>query len=312
MRLDPKPFSCEFGDIFMIDTSLVGDTASSRLFVARLMSAIRVHRLLTIETPRGLPSSQFVQWLERKSRLKAFPFSCSEDALPVEPGDTPPTAYPVLVVLLGVEHLNEIQEQLASEWLTPTNSEVQHSFTGNSWTRNPENRFIALCEGSLEEYRELLPSLFRRLNTFRLTFPSLRERVADISTLATNLLKRLNDRLELDAEALDLLAAYQWTGDLSQLTATLVLSASRLPLGFRTLTARDIVFTPTGFEGLEAGFRDGSLRAATEDVTRLRIIQALQETKGIQYRAAKLLGISRVTLYKEMKRHKLYCRDFRK
>ena len=46
-------------------------------------------------------------------------------------------------------------------------------------------------------------------------------------------------------------------------------------------------------------------KAAQEDVEREKIREGLQRAKGVRSRAAKLLGISRATLYNKIKRYRL-------
>ena len=86
-------------------------------------------------------------------------------------------------------------------------------------------RVIAATHQKLEErvsqglFRE---DLFHRLNVIRIKIPALRERLADVPILAQHFLKQSANQLKIEpkrltASALDVLAKFQWPGNVRQL-----------------------------------------------------------------------------------------------
>ncbi len=164
--------------------------------------------------------------------------------------------------------------------------------------------------------------LYHRLNVIRINTPPLRQRREDISLLINHYLGKAADELNanpkaIDAEALDLLEAYDWPGNVRQLvnaTRRLTVTAPG-----SVITAADI---PTDFGGRSAGDRQISewtqsleswasrrlaegdtplLDAALPEFERALIKTAIARTNGHRQAAAKLLGWGRNTLARKMK-----------
>jgi len=152
--------------------------------------------------------------------------------------------------------------------------------------------------------------LYYRLNVVPITLPPLRDRVEDIESIAEALLERLciktgTGQRELDPSAVAALASHDWPGNVRELANVLervatmtdapVLSADHLrpilPLA-ATLAA------PSGPVGAEAP--PVLLNATMAEAERRAILAALQRTGGVKSQAAKLLGISRASLYERI------------
>jgi DNA-binding NtrC family response regulator len=146
--------------------------------------------------------------------------------------------------------------------------------------------------------------------------PPLRERRADLPALVEALGEELAQRSglpqpEYTADALDLLAAQLWRGNVRELRnvleqASLLGDASRID-GARIAQ----VLRETGIEQLEAPLPSAlpaagapdALRPLAEQVAQLErvaIAAALQACGGNKVAAAKMLGISRATLYERL------------
>jgi DNA-binding NtrC family response regulator len=160
--------------------------------------------------------------------------------------------------------------------------------------------------------------LYYRLNVVQVTIPPLRERVGDIAALARHLLARIAKQpglrpLGITDDALQLLAGYDWPGNVRQLQNALF-RAAVLCEGAALTRADFPQIASLGERGSAAGgpapgmaqsggvtlFRtDGNLRALDEieaDVIRL----AIGHYRGRMTEVARRLGIGRSTLYRKL------------
>ena len=164
--------------------------------------------------------------------------------------------------------------------------------------------------------------LYHRLNVIRINTPPLRQRREDIALLINHYLAKAADELRtspkaIDGEALEVLEAYDWPGNVRQLvnaTRRLTVTAPG-----SVITAEDI---PPDFGGQEVGDRKTSewtqsleswavqslsngetplLDTALPEFERVLIRTAMARTKGHRQAAAKLLGWGRNTLARKMK-----------
>lgn len=147
-----------------------------------------------------------------------------------------------------------------------------------------------------DSFRE---DLFYRINGMAVHLPPLRER-RDLRDLCYAVLRRLgNEEVTLAEELLQLFEGYRWPGNIRQLEMVLrTLLAMRMPedeeLGLDHLPAATL-------EELLAEnmppVADGNIRAQEQELIR----QALAEHDGNVSAAARMLGISRATLYRKLK-----------
>jgi len=148
--------------------------------------------------------------------------------------------------------------------------------------------------------------LYFRLNVVNLIIPPLRERRDDVPLLAYYFLKRhalaMNKAVDdIAPEAMRLLAAYDFPGNIRELSNFIErgvalasgreLLPSHLPESLTTLDVR--VLQPTGAGNLP------TLEAQEEQLVR----EALASTGGNRTRAAQILGIDRVSLWRKIKRY---------
>src|SRR5690349_6701820 len=149
--------------------------------------------------------------------------------------------------------------------------------------------------------------LYYRVNAFAIRLPSLRERQVDIPVLAQRLLARYcaAQGLPLDSkafsrEALDLLVNYPWPGNIRELESTVSRAALSAP--GRSIRAQDIEFlhatTPTS---APTGDRMPSLAEAE----RAHIVRVLEAVDWNKKEAARVLDISRGTLYRKIVEYQL-------
>ena len=171
---------------------------------------------------------------------------------------------------------------------------------GGSEAKPVDIRLICATNMDLEaQVREgrFREDLFYRINTVRLALPPLRERKEDIVPLAEIFLERFAQKYhrQLDGitpEAGELLKSHRWGGNIRELQ-NCIEKAVILSDG-KELTARDIQLDARP---------ENPLR---NDVEEERLVRdAMQRSRGNISAAAKLLGVSRPTLYAKLKKYGL-------
>lgn len=164
--------------------------------------------------------------------------------------------------------------------------------------------------------------LFHRLNVIRINTPPLRQRREDIPSLLKHYFAAAADEIGappklIDAEALDVLQAYGWPGNVRQLVNATRRLTVTAPGG--VITAQDIPgdlggnepgqdaakeWTRTLASWAERELRDSEaplLETALPEFEKTLIESAMSRTNGRRQEAAKLLGWGRNTLARKMK-----------
>ena len=179
------------------------------------------------------------------------------------------------------------------------NKSISVDFRLISATNRPLDLFVR--DGRFRE------DLFYRVNAFAIRLPSLRERPVDIPVLAERFLSRYcaNNGLLLDAkrfsrEAVEKLIAYPWPGNIRELESTVSRAALSAPGA--TIRGEDIEFLHTHAPAPSlAPDRLLSLRDAERGHVR-RVLDAVGWNKK---EAARVLDISRGTLYRKIEEYEL-------
>ena len=199
---------------------------------------------------------------------------------------------------------------------------------GGVETLEVDVRIIAATHRNLEEeiatggFRE---DLYYRLAVFTVAVPALRDRSGDIPLLVDHFVRTIaaregRDVRTLDDRVMELLTAHPWPGNVRELENVVsyavvsargpVVTIADLPTGFRQAVAQRrhvrpaAVPTPPGVSASPAptvgvpasveGF------ATLADLEARQVKAALDLAGGNQTRAARLLGISRTTLYRKL------------
>src|SRR6478752_4128749 len=179
------------------------------------------------------------------------------------------------------------------------NKSIAVDFRLTSATNRPLEQFVR--DGRFRE------DLYYRVNAFAIRLPSLRERQVDIPVLAQRFLARYcaAQGLPLDSkafsrEALDSLASYPWPGNIRELESTVSRAALSAP--GRVIRGQDIEFLhATRPSVASVGDRLPSL-AESEKAHIVRVLEAVQWNKK---EAARVLDISRGTLYRKIDEYHL-------
>jgi DNA-binding NtrC family response regulator len=185
---------------------------------------------------------------------------------------------------------------------------------GSNETRLCAARIIVASNWDLEEAVRLgkfRQDLYYRLNVMSFHLPPLRERVQDIGPLVRGMTARFNTKFkkelfDVSLRVLDALEAYPWPGNIRQLEncvqqAVLVSAGAELLFEHLPQPVRD--YQPIG--GVTSSRQPDSLMHNREVLERNVIQRALANNGYSRSRAASALGISRVTLYKKMKKYGL-------
>ncbi len=144
--------------------------------------------------------------------------------------------------------------------------------------------------------------LFYRLNVLPIRLPALRERSDDLEALTETLLEQIAARTgmaqrELTADALAALARYDWPGNVRELNN--VLEQVAMLTDSVRLCADDFAGVLGITRSIETAGR-APLPRQIAQLERESIVRALKATGGNKVSAAKLLGISRATLYERL------------
>ena len=158
-----------------------------------------------------------------------------------------------------------------------------------------ENLEKAIAEGRFRE------DLFHRLNEFPLHVPLLAECIEDIIPLAEFMLDAANRELGrsvkgFDREVQKRLKAYSWPGNIREL---------RMVVRRATLLAKDDWITTGEIDLSDKGRQLEEYSLNDERTERATILKALEATGNDRKAAARLLGISRSTLYLKLRKYRL-------
>ncbi len=146
--------------------------------------------------------------------------------------------------------------------------------------------------------------LYYRLRVVTLTVPPLRERKEDIPLLAGHFVKRFAEKnglppVKLPPETVAWLCDYPWPGNIRELKNAIEAGAVVCKDG--VLRAEDLRLT--GLPEIDTETGASSVSLSLEEAERHTIIKALEQSKGVQARAARLLGISRRAIHYKIKKY---------
>jgi two-component system, NtrC family, response regulator HydG len=174
-------------------------------------------------------------------------------------------------------------------------------------------RVITATNRDLEELiaRKIFrDDLYFRINVIPIHLPPLRRRRDDIPVLVNTFVQKLRAKTGkaitgLSREAIEIAMVYDWPGNVREL---------RGALEYAFVIAEEGLIQPQHLPSkLEARAGSGRKRTplaepmvSTGELTeKAALIQALRQTGGNQSRAARLLGVNRVTVYNRMKKYRI-------
>lgn len=205
---------------------------------------------------------------------------------------------------LFMDEIGELKPELQIKLLRVLEN---HEFerVGGIRTLPMEARIISATNKDLR--KAITDGLFRedfyyRLRTVPLSIPPLRERVEDIPLLVDFFLKQFNKRfkkqvISVHPEVMQMFINYRWPGNVRELERT---------LEHAYVFVKGPVILPTNLPAADDFHADSDEDAATtydqDTATNREAVQwALLRTNGNRQAAARLLGVSRTTLWRRMK-----------
>jgi len=150
--------------------------------------------------------------------------------------------------------------------------------------------------------------LYYRLNVIPIRVPPLRDRKEDIPLLIDHFGRTIRLRTDkpiqgVTKEAIDMLTDYAWPGNVRELIN--VLEYAFVVCHDDLIAARHL---PALFTGHKPSTNDPYVADIGDERKREELVRVLEQTGGNKQEAASLLGISRVTLWKLLKKHGITVR----
>jgi two-component system response regulator HydG len=148
-----------------------------------------------------------------------------------------------------------------------------------------------------------------RINVIPIFLPSLRDRAEDIPLLAESFFRkmRLKNGKAIDGireDTMDILMHHSWPGNVRELKGA---------LEYAFVTCHTNMIHPSHLP--ETIFRQKKVQVGAkktpfnlQEIERLELLDALEKSSGNQSQAAKILGVSRVTVWNRMKRYNLQAK----
>ncbi len=213
---------------------------------------------------------------------------------------------------LGLEHQANLLRVIETGEFEPV---------GSNETQRCQARVVAATNWNLADAVErgsFRRDLYYRLHVVTFHLPPLRGRPGDIGPLvrgmAAKYAARFNKRLYgVDPAAVRAAELFPWPGNIRQLEN--VVQQAVLTCTGESLTLSDlpaaVTTRPAGAGKLDSTPAPSSLAQNRESAERAVIVRALEKVAFSRTRAAAMLGVSRVTLYKKMKKYGLLSKPTR-
>src|ERR1700722_705178 len=177
-------------------------------------------------------------------------------------------------------------------------------------------RVIAATNRDLEAaYRggTFRKDLYFRLNVVTVHLPALRDRRSDIPMLAHAFLERYaaGKNIQVTTAAMNSLLNYEWPGNIRELENCI---ARAITLGDRrVMDVRDL---PPSIRSEQAASAGAPLQGvaslsttALAEMEKMTILRVFEQANGDKAMAGRMLGISRATLYRKLKRYNIPLRS---
>lgn len=159
---------------------------------------------------------------------------------------------------------------------------------------------------SLVEKGNFRKDFYFRINVIPIFLPSLKDRAEDIPLLVESFFRkmRLKNGKTIDGireDTMDILMHHKWPGNVRELKGA---------LEYSFVTCHSTMIHPnhlpeTIFRQKKTQGRAKKTPFNMQGIERLELLEALERSNGNQSQAAKILGVSRVTVWNRMKRYNL-------
>jgi DNA-binding NtrC family response regulator len=211
---------------------------------------------------------------------------------------------------LLLDEIGEMPLEMQPKLLRVLQERQMRPVGGN--TTVPVNaRIIAATNRELDgevAARRFREDLYYRLNVVQIQIPPLRERAADVLSLARQFVQKFAERAQkpisgISDDAANVLLRYNWPGNVRQLENTIerAIALSRsAQIEVEDLPARLREYEGSG--ALLPELQTGAV-LSLDEIEKLHIQRVLQRAKGNKTQTAKVLGVDRRTLYRKLERY---------
>jgi two-component system, NtrC family, response regulator HydG len=193
---------------------------------------------------------------------------------------------------LFLDEIGDMDLSVQSQFLKVL-EEKRYRRLGDTAERQTEFRLICATNRDLmDEIRDgrFRKDLFYRIHVFPIEIPPLRYRPEDIPGFANSILQSLGvSKIAIHDAAMHSLKEYGWPGNVREL---------RNVLERALLLSHNGPLKPQHFPGLQTALNTRELTESENE----RIQSAIDRFKGNKRKAAQFLGMSRVTLYRKLKK----------
>lgn len=173
-------------------------------------------------------------------------------------------------------------------------------------------RIIAATNKNLEEMvkrGEFREDLYYRLNVININIPPLRERKEDIDVLVNYLLHKISKTMgkfvnKISDGAMSILKGYNWPGNIRELENVLERAIDMAEYG-AVVEVRHLPPYIIQKVNPKKDFMHSDLKDALEQTERDLLERYLKMNKGNKYKTAKMLNISRSTLYEKIEKYNI-------
>jgi PAS domain S-box-containing protein len=164
----------------------------------------------------------------------------------------------------------------------------------------------------LVEQGNFREDLFYRINVIPIHVPPLRERISDIPLLAEHFFRRIQLKSDkkingIAKDAMHPLMAHAWPGNVRELKST---------FEYAFVTCQGLMIQPRDLPPDIIG-KSKALPTAIgaegtrDDTKKRRLIEALEQAGGNQSQAAEILGVTRVTVWNQMRKYGIAAKQNR-
>jgi len=210
-----------------------------------------------------------------------------------------------------LDEIGELPLELQAKLLRVLQDKEVRPVGSNSRTK-VDVRVVAATNRDLEAaYKDgtFRKDLYFRLNVVTVHLPALRERRADIPMLVHWFIDRYapGSGIQVSTGAMKCLLEYDWPGNVRELENSIeraIALGGHNPLDIPDLPPA-IAVHGADLVGPSGGFVSAYTSSDLEDIERVTIQRVFHEVNGDKVLAGKMLGISRATLYRKLKRYNI-------
>ena len=163
---------------------------------------------------------------------------------------------------------------------------------------------------SLVNQNRFRDDLYFRINVFPINCPPLKEHVTDIPILVQNFIRLNNQKsgktiLGMTPEAIEKITAYEWPGNVRELRNAIEYAFVLCSSGGIGVNHLPPKIAGTSQACVETWTKIDRPKKEKASAKKAALIKALRQAHGNRSETARLLGVSRVTVWKQIKRFKI-------